>query len=216
MTRSIAWARARLVDRVVPESRSLPHRGAGPESERGIRRIFYWVHVLDKLRADISDTVSTEAYLAGMRAIVQPVGLVTAAHGGQRDGVTAVTVCSATMQPPTLLVSIKQETAVAQMVARSEAFGVSFLADTQARMARRFSEREAESTALFSEGKWLTGVTGSPLLDGAVSAFDCRLVEVFSCGGHSLFLGRVVSMITNDGEGLLYGDGFFRRLASKD
>jgi flavin reductase len=101
-------------------------------------------------------------------------------------------------------------------VERSQAFGVSFLADTHARMARRFSDMDAESSTLFSEGNWLTAVTGSPLLDGAVSAFDCRLSEVFSCGGHSLFLGRVVSMVTSQGEGLLYGDGYFRRLASKD
>ena len=171
---------------------------------------------MSNVRADNSETVSTEAYLAGMRAIVQPVGLVTAACGTDRDGVTAVTVCSATMNPPTLLVSIKQESAVALMVARSQAFGVSFLADTQARMARRFSDREAKEETLFSEGNWRTAITGSPLLDGAVSAFDCRLVEVFSCGGHSLFLGRVVSMSSNEGEGLLYGDGYFRRLASKD
>ncbi len=171
---------------------------------------------MDNVPADIAETVSTEVYLAGMRAIVQPVGLVTAASGAERDGVTAVTVCSATMQPPTLLVSIKQGSAVAQMVARSEAFGVSFLADTQARMARRFSNMEVEGAALFSEGNWLTAVTGSPLLDGAVSAFDCRLVDVFSCGGHSLFLGRVVSMVTSEGDGLLYGDGYFRRLVSKD
>ena len=102
------------------------------------------------------------------------------------------------------------------MVARSEAFGVSFLADTQARMARRFSGMEGGDASLFSEGTWLTAVTGAPLLEGAVSAFDCRVVEVFSCGGHSLFLGRVVSMVINEGEGLLYGDGYFRRLAGKD
>ncbi len=171
---------------------------------------------MENVPTDIPETVSTEAYLAGMRTIVQPVGLVTTACGGQRDGVTAVTVCSATMQPPTLLVSIKQDTAVARMVARCEAFGVSFLADTQARMARRFSDSGAQGEMLFDEGNWLAAVTGSPLLEGAVSAFDCRLVDVVTCGGHSLFLGRVVSMISNEGEGLLYGDGFFRRLASKD
>ena len=171
---------------------------------------------MKNVQAESPETVSPEAYLAGMRAIVQPVGLVTAASGTERDGVTAVTVCSATMEPPTLLVSIKQNSPVALLVARSQAFGVSFLADTQARLARRFSSMEAEGTGLFDEGDWHTAITGAPLLGGAVSAFDCRLAEVFSCGGHSLFLGRVVSMITNEGEGLLYGDGYFRRLASKD
>jgi flavin reductase len=171
---------------------------------------------LDNVLEDMVETFSKEDYLAGMRAIVQPVGLVTAAFRGERDGVTAVTVCSATMDPPTLLVSIKKGSAIVGMVTRSQAFGVSFLADTQARMARRFSNMEAESSTLFSEGNWLTAATGSPLLDGAVSAFDCRLSEVLSCGGHSLLLGRVVSMVTNEGEGLLYGDGYFRRLASKD
>lgn len=162
-----------------------------------------------------SNPVRAETYLAGLQSIVQPVGLVTAAVEGRRGGLTAVTVCSATMEPPTLLVSIKQEAAVAQMVSQSKAFGVSFLADTQSRVARQFSGLETLDAALFSEGRWHTAVTGSPLLEGAVSAFDCCLVDAFSCGGHNLFLGRVVSMTTNDGEGLLYGDGFFRRLAPK-
>jgi flavin reductase (DIM6/NTAB) family NADH-FMN oxidoreductase RutF len=170
---------------------------------------------LENSLPDLKDGISTATYLAGLRSLVQPVALVTVARDGRRDGQTAVTICSATMDPPTLLVCIRQDVAMTDMILDAQAFGVSFLADTQAGVARQFSS-DGDGRIDSADDRWQSDVTGAPLLKSAVSAFDCELAQVMPYGSHSLFLGRVVSMKTTEGEGLLYGDGYFRRLAAKD
>ena len=164
---------------------------------------------------DQKKTISSETFLAGLRGLVQPVGLITAAGNGQRGGQTAVTISSATMDPPTMLVCIRQEVAVTELIKSSQAFAISFLADTQASIARQFS-KEGSSAITAEDDRWYSAKTGAPMLKSALSSFECELTQVLPCGSHSLFFGRVVSMMTNDGDGLLYGDGFFRRLAAKD
>lgn len=153
--------------------------------------------------------------MAGLRTLVHPVALVTVAQGERRDGQTAVTICSATMDPPTLLICIRQDSDMTEMINAVQAFAVSFLKDTQASIARQFSSEGGERISS-DDSRWHSDVTGAPMLKSAVTAFECRLSQQISCGSHSIFFGRVVSMVTNEADGLLYGDGFFRRLAVKD
>ena len=164
---------------------------------------------MNDLKNDAREAVSQDAYVAGMRTVVQPVGLVTAAQGEQWDGLVAVTICSATMQPPTLVVCVKHEVSVARMIADTGCFAVSFLSEVQAPIARHFSDRSTTASTRFSAGAWCRSVTGAPLLQKSVSAFDCELVQVVRCGSHSLFMGRVVSTLTHGGDALLYGGGYF-------
>jgi flavin reductase (NADH) len=55
-------------------------------------------------------------------------------------------------------------------------------------------------------------VTGSPVLEGAVAAFDCIVEDCIPSGSHNLYIGRVVGITSIDQDVLLYRDGLFRRL----
>src|SRR5690349_6103246 len=46
-------------------------------------------------------------FKAGMRSLAGAVNIITSAHAGHRYGMTATAVCSATAEPPTVLVRIK-------------------------------------------------------------------------------------------------------------
>lgn len=171
---------------------------------------------MSDLNTDANDPVSQDAYAASMRAIVQPVGLVTAAQGEKWGGLTAVTICSATMDPPTLVVCVKHQSSVAEMIAESGAYAVNFLSESQASIARQFSDHGAISTRQFSVGHWFSAVTGAPLLKDSISAFDCEVVNVVRSNSHTLFLGRVVSTTSHGGDALMYKGGYFRRLSVGD
>ena len=56
--------------------------------------------------------------------------------------------------------------------------------------------------------------TGSPILEGALAYFDCRLIEHHDGGDHTIFLGEIVAAgFREDAQPLLwYGSGY-RRLA---
>jgi flavin reductase (DIM6/NTAB) family NADH-FMN oxidoreductase RutF len=46
----------------------------------------------------------------------------------------------------------------------------------------------------FCGAPWHPGISGLPLIDGAIAALECAVVETFSAGDHDLFIGRVDSM----------------------
>ena len=62
----------------------------------------------------------------------------------------------------------------------------------------------------FDSAGWTTLVTGAPALDGALVNFDCEVADTIQSGTHTIFIGRIVSVRTNDdGEPLIYANGGF-------
>ena len=61
------------------------------------------------MRADMAAPV--EDYKTAMRHVVSPVAVVTWRHAGGRAGMTLTAICSATTDPPTLVVCIRADNA---------------------------------------------------------------------------------------------------------
>jgi flavin reductase (DIM6/NTAB) family NADH-FMN oxidoreductase RutF len=157
--------------------------------------------------------VTSAEFRSAMRQVVSPVAVIAAQSKKTRGGLTATAVCSATADPPTILVCVNRNSSAEPIIANSRAFSVNFLDEDQSHIARLFSAPKLDSDKRFAEGVWRRGVTGSPVLEGAVGVFDCQVVEIVPCGTHSIFLGRVLAVGSSESNPLLYRDGFFRRMA---
>jgi len=122
------------------------------------------------------------------------VSVVAARHGPLLAGMTANAIATISVDPPILMASIavKAETHVA--IIGSHAFSVSVLADDQQALAECFAQ---PTTALkltrFCDAAWHEAETGSPILEGALAYFDCRLTERHPGGDHTMFLGEIVA-----------------------
>jgi len=158
--------------------------------------------------------VTAAEFKSAMRQVASPVAVIAAQKGNTRAGLTATAVCSASADPPTILVCVNRDSSAEPIIAGSGAFSVNFLDEEQSGIARLFSTPDLESDARFAQGVWKRGATGAPVLQGAISAFDCQVVEIVPCGTHSIFLGRVLAVDSTDNSPLLYRDGFFQRLAA--
>jgi len=150
-----------------------------------------------------------------MRHVASAVAVVTFRDGEGWAGLITTAICSATTEPPTLVVCIRNDTPAATLIRAAGVFAVNFLTDEQAEIARRFSTSTQTEGQPFDAGDWAEGRTGAPVLDGAVSSFECKLEQAFGHGSHDIFLGLVQGLRTAPGENLLYRDGFFRRLFSE-
>lgn len=160
-----------------------------------------------------SDTVSEIDFKTAMRQVVSSVAVVTARAGALRNGLTATAVCSVSASPPTMLVCVNQSASAEPLIRESGAFAINFLAEHQHGIARLFSTSKLEPEQRFKEGRWLSSETGSPVLQGTVASFDCRVESRMVSDTHTIYLGRVVGVISLDQDALLYRDGCFRRLA---
>lgn len=108
--------------------------------------------------------------------------------GGDPCGLTATAVCSVSLDPPLVLVSVNRSARTHDSLASSRIYAVNLLASGQEELATRFAGKEEEK---FRGLETRTGSTGAPVLTEALGFVDCAVVRDVPAGDHTLFIGRV-------------------------
>lgn len=163
--------------------------------------------------------VGADVQRAGMRHFASGVSIITARTAHGPVGLTATAVCSVTVEPPRMVVLVNKKVAASEAILESGALCINVLAEDQEHMARVFAGmvEGVFGPARFEHGQWSERVTGSPVLDGALANFDCRVVKVYDESTHNAFLCEVLaSEAPAAGEPLLYMNGAFRRVAAQE
>lgn len=171
---------------------------------------------IDAPASTATGAVTAEQFRAGMARLAGACTIVTARHGGEQAGLTATAVCSASAQPPRLLVCLNRSVRAYDLVRRSGALCVNLLRPTHERLARRFAG-QVEGVAggdRFLEGEWAASGEGAPRLADALAAFSCRVVREFDSGTHGVVLCDVVDVHADDraAAALVYFDRGFASL----
>jgi flavin reductase (DIM6/NTAB) family NADH-FMN oxidoreductase RutF len=141
------------------------------------------------------------------------VSVVAARHGPLLAGMTASAVASISIDPPLMMASIARKAETHGAIVGSHAFAISVLADDQQELAECFARpTTAEKLTGFCGASWEEAETGSPVLEGALAFFDCRLAARHDGGDHTIFIGEIVAAgFREDAEPLLwYASGYHR------
>src|SRR5512144_1864090 len=138
--------------------------------------------------------VSLEQFKLGMRILAGAVNIITSAHGGRRYGMTATAVCSATADPPTVLVCVNKLATTHGAIAKSKVFCVNVLRAEDWALSTTFSGAQT-GEGRFKARDWAKLATGSPVLIDSLVAFDCRVVKKLAHGTHTIFLGQVEQVL---------------------
>ena len=158
--------------------------------------------------------ITREAYREGMARLAAAVNVVTTDGPSGRGGFTASAVCSVTDDPPTLIVCVNLASRQNEIIRMNRVLCVNTLAAGQAEIATLFSTKELPIAERFAVGQWSALATGSPVLEGAIAAFDCRVVERLERGTHSVIFCEVQAVRSAAGlEPLIYADRGYRSLA---
>jgi flavin reductase (DIM6/NTAB) family NADH-FMN oxidoreductase RutF len=164
-------------------------------------------------------TVEQQRVLRAMMArFATGVTVVAARHGPLLAGMTANAIASISINPPLMMASIGQRSETHVAITGSHSFAVSVLAADQRHLAECFAQvTTAAKLQRFCEAPWHEGETGSPILDGAIAYFDCRLVAQHPGGDHSLFIGEIVGAGYDEGaEPLIWYGSRYRQLSPED
>lgn len=150
--------------------------------------------------------VEGAAFRGAMARVASAVHLVTTDGPGGRAGFTASAVCSVSDAPPTLLVCINRTSSAYAAVSTNAALCINTLAADQTGIAAAFGGR-TPMEARFAAAAWTTLLTGAPVLQGALTAFDCRIVARHPVGTHDVLYCEVLGLAEpGDGHGLVYAD----------
>ncbi len=156
-----------------------------------------------------------DLFKSGMRRLAAGVSVVTTREGEERHGLVATSVCSVSVEPPTLLVCINRVSASHAAIRRAGFFCINLLRESDDEIARRFTT-PAERERRFLDREWTMLATGAPALVGALASFDNEVVEAVEVQSHTVFIGRVkaVELWQPDIASLVYLDGGFDILRS--
>jgi cob(II)yrinic acid a,c-diamide reductase len=137
--------------------------------------------------------MDSQGFKKAMRHCTGAVALVTVGREtGRRTGLTVTAVCSLSDDPPSLLVCVNRNASAHPRIRAEGCFGVSFLGDQHMALALTFSgQKGIDGDDRFSFGDWTTAVTGAPLLQDAIVAFDCDVRQEWETRTHSVFVGDI-------------------------
>ena len=143
------------------------------------------------------------------------VTVVAARYGPLMAGMTANAIATISIDPPILMASIARKAETHNAIFGSHAFSVSVLADDQQALAECFAQpTTATKLTRFCDAAWHEAETGSPILEGALAYFDCRLTEHHDGGDHTIFLGEIVAAgYREDAAPLIWYGSRFHRVA---
>jgi flavin reductase (DIM6/NTAB) family NADH-FMN oxidoreductase RutF len=143
------------------------------------------------------------------------VTVVTCRVGQRTHGITVNSFTSVSLDPPLILICIDRRTIAYTLIPEARAFAVNILAQHQREISDYFAKRLApnpdDELAEIPHG---AGITGAPLIDGAIAVVECRLANVYPGGDHDIFVSEVVdARILSDESPLLFQRGRYPNLA---
>jgi 3-hydroxy-9,10-secoandrosta-1,3,5(10)-triene-9,17-dione monooxygenase reductase component len=133
-----------------------------------------------------------------MGHFVTGVTVVSALDGEQPFGITVNALSSVSLEPPLVMVALDRRRFLTPIVRAAGRYAVNVLAEDQQSLSDCFAGAPVSpGREAFCGAAWHSGPTGLPLVDGAIAALECTVVQTFSAGDHDLFIGRVDTLASD-------------------
>jgi flavin reductase (DIM6/NTAB) family NADH-FMN oxidoreductase RutF len=131
-----------------------------------------------------------DEFRAAMGQFATGVTIVTAMGAdGHKVGLTANSFNSVSLNPPLVLWSLSKQSASMPALRGATAWAVNVLAADQRLLAERFARKGVDR---FEGVNWKAGLSGAPIIQGAVATFECEPRSHHDEGDHIIFVGKVL------------------------
>jgi flavin reductase (DIM6/NTAB) family NADH-FMN oxidoreductase RutF len=155
---------------------------------------------------------------AGFRSLMStfPTGVAivtTTGPDGKPWGMTCSTVCSVAVDPPTLLICLRESSPTLLAMVRTSTFAVNLLHEDGRHSAELFASGAVDR---FDRVRWRDEPPfgGPHLIDAAHATADCKITRTLRVGDHVVVFGEVLGIVRYTASAappLLYG---FRQYSS--
>lgn len=139
------------------------------------------------------------------------VTVATTTLDGRDYAMTANAVCSVSLDPVLVLLSVEQEARFHDAVLEAGTWGLSILAADQRPVAEWLASHGRPLYGQLDRVPHRRGPLGVPLLEGSLATLELRTAQTHPAGDHTLVVGHVESVHGSEhpGEALLYYRGRF-------
>ncbi len=154
--------------------------------------------------------VTATEYRHALRQFPAGVTVVTTRdREGRPCGLTASAFTAVSLAPPLVLVCIDHQATAYPALQAHGWFAVNVLGKSQEHLARRFALSGGDK---FIGVAFRQGQSGLPILEDVVAALECRVVQRYAGGDHTIFVGEVESVSVTGGPPLVYLRGSYHHL----
>jgi flavin reductase (DIM6/NTAB) family NADH-FMN oxidoreductase RutF/rubredoxin len=121
--------------------------------------------------------------------------IVSSVKDGKLNGQIANTLFQATSEPQTIVACLNKQNYTHSFVEASKVFTISVLRqDTPMDFVGLFGFKSGREVNKFETTKYMTGVTGAPIVtDHSLAYMECEVIDSVSVGTHTLFVGKMVN-----------------------
>ena len=152
-----------------------------------------------------SDPVKKE-FLQAMRGITSTVTVVSAKDEETKQAMTATSVASLSLDPPTMLVCINHEATIHDVMKEGLGFCINILSIGQEGLADICSIKGKEEQR-FLEGSW-SELNDIPYNKDSQSNMFCNCIRAIEHTTHTIYLGEIIEVFNQSSfNPLLYRDG---------
>lgn len=141
------------------------------------------------------------------------VALVTSKSGDETNVMSAEWSLRVSLDPFLMAVFVGYERETYRLIEESGEYGLSYCTDEQAHLAHvagNYSLKEHDKFKLADFSTFDAKHIKAPLIEGAISNFECRVIDEFKVGDHAAFIGEVLTSYSDDEKSpLVFHNGKF-------
>ncbi len=155
---------------------------------------------------------TSKDFRATVGSFATGVTVVTTRGEEHAYGMTANAFSSVSLDPPLVLVCVIHPSEGSKHIESNRCFAVNVLREDQEPLSRYFASRDRpRGRDAFRDVPHRLGVSGSPILEGALAYLDCNLHASYDAGDHQIFIGEVLEIsFQADGRPLVFHGGQYK------
>lgn len=136
--------------------------------------------------------------------------ITTRDNEGNPVGMTVNSFASVSLNPPLILWSIDNNSALYDVFTQASHFAVHILKSDQQQLSHDFSSEDPDH---FAAAGYDTGIENLPLLKSYSALLQCEVSNRYEAGDHVILLGRVLDLQNRAAEPLVFHAGRYCELA---
>ena len=142
-----------------------------------------------------------------LRKIPYGLYVIGVKDGEGHHAFTGSWLSQCSMKPPRVMLGVRHGTHSFDCLKSGGVFSINFLSKEDKKVLEQFFKPSPASGNRFGDLKFSLKTTGAPILEKAIAALECRVVEIVNAGDHSIVIGEVVEAeITGDPSPLVMSD----------
>jgi len=126
------------------------------------------------------------------KGISHGVYIITVRAKDKVNGMTAAWVSQVSLKPLLLMVSIAPARYTHGLIKKSGYFAINALASDQKDVAKHFGYKSGRKVDKLNDVSYFDAKNGSPVLNDALAFVECKVVNTFETGDHTLFIGEAI------------------------